>query len=112
MLNLDPFTWWIITISWSIAFLILVGIYLYVGSRAKRDQNNRTKRRLVNLGSDFVFVMVLLGLLVFYIISVNRGSSLLFAAGNVIVEAMLIVYLWKNRSQETKVKSQLDEKRS
>jgi cobalamin synthase len=101
MLNLDPFIWWIITISWSIAFLILVSIYLYVNSRARRKESSRTRANKLRLGKNFVFVWVLLGLLVFYIISVNIGSAVIFAMGNIIVEAILIVYLIKNRHKKS-----------
>ncbi|MEM3449467.1 MAG: hypothetical protein QXP38_11450 [Nitrososphaerota archaeon] len=101
LLNLDPFIWWIITISWSIAFLILVSIYLYRKSRAKRKESIRTTANRLRLGKDFVFVWVLLGLLVFYIVSVNIGSAFLFAVGNIIVEIILIVYLMKSRHEES-----------
>ena len=102
MLNLDPFIWWIITISWSIAFLVLISIYLYRNSRTKRKENSRTTSNTVRLGKDFVFVWVLLCLLVFYIVSVNIGSAVVFAAGNIVVEAILIVYLVKNRHEKPK----------
>ncbi|MEL9914870.1 MAG: hypothetical protein QXL89_07000 [Nitrososphaeria archaeon] len=101
MLNLDPFIWWTITISWSIAFLILVSIYLYVKSRPKRKESIRTTANRLRLGKDFMFVWVLLGLLVFYIVSVNIGSAFLFAVGNIIVEIILIVYLMKSRHKES-----------
>ena len=101
MLNLDPFIWWIITISWSIAFLILVSIYLYGNSRTKRKESVRTTVDRVRLVKDFVFVWVLIGLLVFYTISVNIGSAVLFAAGNIVVEIILIVYLMKSRREKS-----------
>jgi Flp pilus assembly protein TadB len=53
------------------------------------------------LFKDFIFVWVLLGILVFYIITINIGSSLIFAAGNILVEALLIAYLLKNRKEES-----------
>ena len=96
---LDLFTWWIISISWSIAFLIITGIYLYADSSAKRKENSHIRWNLVKLTKDFVFVWFLLGLLIFYIVSVNLGSSIIFAVGNVIVEAMLIVYVVRNRQK-------------
>jgi hypothetical protein len=44
-----------------------------------------------------------MGLLVFYIFSVQLGTGLLsqivFASGNIIVEAILIFYLLKNRDK-------------
>ncbi|MEM0328420.1 MAG: hypothetical protein QXN53_07595 [Thermoproteota archaeon] len=101
MLNLDPFIWWIITISWSIAFLILVSIYIYQTSRTKRKERTRTTANRLRLVKDFVFVWILLGLLVFYIVSVNIGSAVLFAIGNIVVEIILIVYLMKNRHEKS-----------
>jgi uncharacterized membrane protein len=100
MMLLDLFTWWIISISWSIVFLIVVGIYLYVDSSKKRKENNRIKRNVARLAKDFVFIWILISLLVFYIISVNVGSSTLFAIGNIIVEAILILHILKKRSQK------------
>jgi len=102
MLNLDPFIWWIITISWSIAFLILVSIYLYGNSGTKRKESSRTTSNTVRLGKDFVFVWVLLSLLIFYIVSVNIGSAVVFAAGNIVVEAILVIHLVKNRHEKPK----------
>ena len=101
MLNLDPFIWWIITISWSIAFLILVGIYLYAGSRKRCNESTRTNSSKLGFLTNFVFIWVLIGLLVFYIVSVNIGSSLIFAAGNIVVEVILIAYLMKNRREKS-----------
>jgi hypothetical protein len=51
--------------------------------------------KLVRVLKDFVFVWVLLGLMVFYVYSVGVGSYFLFAAGNIVVEALLIVYVLK-----------------
>jgi len=115
MLNLDLFAWWAVTISGGIVFLILVSIYLYTNSRVVRGESNKSTagtsrviRRESNilaagtrLGKDFIFVWVLIGLLVFYIISVNIGSSMVFAAGNIIVEVMLIAYLIRNRREKS-----------
>jgi len=96
-MSFSIFTWWIISISWSIAFLIVVSIYLYANSRTNRREGSRTKWNTVKLVKDFVFVWVLLGLLLFYIVSINVGSSALFAAGNIVVEVMLILYIVDNR---------------
>jgi hypothetical protein len=46
----------------------------------------------VRWAKDFVFVWILIGLLVLYVVSIGEGSYLLFAAGNVVVEIILIVY--------------------
>jgi heme/copper-type cytochrome/quinol oxidase subunit 2 len=94
---LDLFIWWIISISWSIVFLIVVGIYLYADSSKKRRENSQIKRNATRIAKDFVFIWILTGLLVFYIISVNIGSSTLFAVGNIIVEAILILHILKNK---------------
>ena len=105
MLNLNLFIWWAVSISGGIAFLILVSIYLYGNSRTKRKESIRTTGNRLRLGKDFVFVWVLLALLVFYIVSVHMGSSIIFAAGNIIVEAILVVYLVKNRHEKSEPSS-------
>ena len=105
MLNLDPFVWWIITISWSIVFLILVSIYLYRNSKTKRREGMSISKSNLGLIKDFVFVWVLISLLVFYIISVNVGSALIFALGNIVVEVTLIAYLVKNGQHEWEQKA-------
>lgn len=94
---LDLFTWWIISISWSIVFMILVGIYLYADSNTKRKEENELKRNIAGPAKDFVFVWALLCLLAFYIVSVDLGSATFFAAGNIIAEAILFLYVVKRR---------------
>jgi Ca2+/Na+ antiporter len=37
-LTIDLFTWWTISISWNIVFLIVAGLYLYTSSKAKRNK--------------------------------------------------------------------------
>jgi len=101
MLNLGLFIWWAISISGGIAFLILISIYLYANSRTKRKESILTTANRLRLWKDFMFVWVLIGLLVFYIVSVNIGSAIIFAAGNIIVESILIVYLVKNRHEKS-----------
>ncbi len=98
---IDLFVWWAITISGGIAFLILVSIYLYGNSKAKRHESKKVILKTFRFGKNFAFVWVLIGLLVFYIFSVNIGSAAIFAAGNIIVEAILIAYLIKNRHEKT-----------
>jgi len=51
---------------------------------------------------DFVFVWVLFGLLALYIVSINISSAILFAAGNIFTEIVLIVYTVKNRTRSEK----------
>jgi len=87
---------WAICISWSAAFLAVVSIYLYTASRKNRMKNDQTIAGRPRLARDFVFVWILLSLLVLYIVSIDRGSSILFAAGNIIVEAALIAYTVKS----------------
>jgi len=105
MITLDPFVWWAVSISGGIVFLILVSIYLYANSRANRKESKKTESNRFRFGKDFAFVWVLIGLLFFYIASVNIGSAIIFAAGNIIVEAVLIVYLIKNRHEKSEQKS-------
>jgi len=94
----ELFNWWAICISSSIAFLTLASIYVYMDSKGKAKNKSHTKTDLVTLTRDFVFVWVLLGLLILYIVSIYKGSSILFAAGNVFTEVVLIIYTVKNRT--------------
>ena len=123
-MTIGLFTWWAISISWNIAFLIAAGFYLYASSRAKRREDTReeNKREILNEHSarargyktqlkatvrraakNFIFVWILLGLLVFYIFSVQMGtgklSEAVFAVGNITVEALLVLYLVRNRDK-------------
>jgi hypothetical protein len=122
VLTVDLFTWWAISISWSIVFLIVAGFYLYASSKAKEKEDRRTedrersieaprerarrielKARVMSVSKNFIFVWVLVGLLAFYIFSVQLGtgalSELVFALGNVVVEALLVFYLFRNRDR-------------
>lgn len=87
---------WAVCISWSALFLTAVSIYLYMDSRRNRKQDTHATGGLVFV-RDFVFVWILLGLLGLYIVSIDTGSSILFASGNMVVEALLIAYTVKNR---------------
>jgi len=109
MIYFDLYFLWAITISGGIAFLILVSIYLYANSRTRRKEGIRTMANRLKLGKDFAFVWVLIGLLVFYIVSVHIGSSIIFAAGNIIVEAILIVYLVKNKREKSEKTEQTEQ---
>ena len=118
------FTWWEISISWNIVFLIVAGLYLYGRSKSKRKEGSseeteqkmkdehsvrapayriQLKAKLGRVAKDFIFVWILMSLLVFYIFSVQLGTGLIpqivFASGNVVVEAILIFYLFKNRDK-------------
>ena len=87
---------WAVCISWSALFLTGVSIYLFMDSRKNRRQDEHAMGGL-RFVTDFVFVWILLGLLGLYIVSIDRGSSTLFASGNLVVEALLIAYTVKNR---------------
>lgn len=101
MPSLDLFTWWAITISGGSIFLTLVSIYIYAGTKARRKESGQTTANVANKMKDFVFVWVLLGLLIFYIVSIQIGSIVIFAAGNILVEVLLIVYLLRNRTKKS-----------
>ena len=87
---------WAVCISWSALFLTAVSIYLYMDSRKNRKRHAPATGGL-GFVRDFVFVWILLGLLGLYIVSIDRASSILFASGNIVVEAILIAYAVKNR---------------
>jgi Flp pilus assembly protein TadB len=101
MASIDLFQWWAATISAGSVFLSLVGAYLYLESGKRRKKDERKKRGARHLLTDFIFVWVLLGLLIFYIVSIDIGSDIIFAAGNVLVEAALVIYLLKNKTKES-----------
>lgn len=104
MPGIDLFAWWALCISFSSIFLTFVSIYLFIDSKSRRMEGAQKKTSIFRTGKSFVFVFVLLGLLVFYIFSIQLGSGALsesvFIVGNIIVEALLLLYLLKNR--ETK----------
>ncbi len=104
MPNIDLFAWWALSISFSTMFLTLISIYLFINSKSRRKEDTQKKASAFRTGKNFVFVFVLLGLLVFYIFSIQLGSGTLsesvFTVGNIIVEALLLLYLLRNR--ETK----------
>jgi hypothetical protein len=89
------FSWWISSITFNIVFVIAASIYLYVRRTTPEKEALRGVKKLIRVVEDFVFVWVLLGLLVFYIYSVAVGSYTLFAAGNIVVEVLLVVYVLK-----------------
>ena len=95
MLYSDLFSWWIYSISFSIAFLVVVSIYLYA-NRCKEQK----KTAAVTHAKNFAFVWVLVSLLFFYIFSIQIASAIVFAAGNIVVEVILLAYLLKNGEKE------------
>ncbi len=96
----ELFLWWAIVISSGIAFTTLVSICLYVSQR-KQLEGIRTKIGIGRVAKDFIFVWVLLALLVLYIVSIGNSSDTLFAAGNIVVELVLVIYLLKNRIKKS-----------
>jgi len=46
---------------------------------------------------DFIFVWILACLLALYIFTINNSSAIIFAAGNIVVEIVLVVYTVKHR---------------
>jgi hypothetical protein len=90
------FELWEITITWSIAFLLLVSFYLY-GKRKRPAATARPPSGRGTFLKDFTFVWVLVFLLVFYIVTVDLRSFVLFAVGNVFVEIFLVYYILKSR---------------
>lgn len=111
MSGLDLFSWWTLTISFSSIFLAAISIYLYIDSRPRRREEDEQRAERANrakLVKDFTFVWVLLGLLIFYIFSIQLAltqigagglSEVAFAVGNIIVEALLVFYLLSNREK-------------
>jgi hypothetical protein len=90
------FGWWIATITWSIAFPIAVSLYLY---RRRPYRQPASLGRKFGLLGGFTFVWFLVGLLVFYVVTVSQGSALLFAVGNIVVEGLLLLYVLRSRGQ-------------
>jgi hypothetical protein len=124
VLTPNLFAWWALSISWSIAFLIVAGFYLYASSRPKRKEGtqkeskrnmkdeysveahtykNQLKATARSIAKNFIFVWILMALLVFYIFSVQLGTGALpeavFVAGNIVVEVILVFYLLRNRDR-------------
>ena len=89
------FGWWISSITFNVLFVIGAAIYLHTRRKTREKEVLGGIGKVVRILKDFVFVWVLLGLLIFYVYSVGVGFYLLFAVGNVIVEALLVVYVVK-----------------
>lgn len=95
------FNWWAAVITAGITFLALVSIYLYARGPKIMGKKWKLTTKIHRIGVDFVFVWVLLSLLTLYIVSIGSVSSILFAIGNIVVEATLLIYLLKNAVKET-----------
>ena len=96
MLYSNLLTWWIISISWSALFLIAVSFYLYW----KRRPHAGFSSGILGKMKDFIFVWILTSLLILYIFTINNSSAMIFAAGNIIVEIVLIIYTVRNRGKK------------
>lgn len=83
--------WWTISIIWCAVFLIAVSLYLYWDRRKRFTEGTHVLKR--SRIHDFIFVWILVALLALYIVSIYRGSSIVFAAGNILVEAILVLYI-------------------
>jgi hypothetical protein len=90
------FELWEVTITWSIAFLLLVSFFLY-GKRKRPAGAEHVRVGPRKFLEDFTFVWVLMFLLAFYIVTIDLRSSVLFAVGNVFVELFLVYYILKSR---------------
>jgi len=105
LMDVDLFTWWALSISFSSIFLAVVSIYLFVDTKSRRKEGIRKKENVFGIARNFVFVWVLLGLLVFYIFSINLGAGALseavFTGGNIVVEVLLVLYLLRNREKKS-----------
>ena len=101
MIEFNLFTWWVIAITFSIIFLILVSIFLFFDSRKKRREGIQKRTGASQIVIEFVFVWILISLLILYIVSINLVSATLFAVGNIIVEVILSIYLIRNKGQKS-----------
>jgi choline-glycine betaine transporter len=99
-MQFDLFTWWMISISFSIVFLTIVSVYLYANRTCERT-HEATNEKAKSVLTNFVFVWVLIGLLIFYIIAVKLASPLIFATGNIVVEVILITYLFRHKTKSS-----------
>jgi hypothetical protein len=87
------FGWWIASITFNIMFVIAASVYLYRRRQVEGPRAPTVGGRVWRLVKDFAFVWILLGLGLFYIYSIGEGSGLIFAAGNVVVEVLLMIYV-------------------
>ena len=93
----DLFIWWASTISAGILFLVIVSVYLYLDSLKRLKEHE--KKSYTKIARSSTFVWTLMGLLTLYLVSINRGSSLLFAVGNIVFESILVIYVIKNKTK-------------
>jgi hypothetical protein len=86
----ELFSWWAATITAGIMFLIVVSSAIYYWR--KRPKSSKSSAPIVV--REFAFVWALMALLILYLISINLGSYILFAIGNVVVEVLLLFYVY------------------
>ena len=96
MLYSNLLTWWIISISWSALFLIAVSFYLYWRRRPQAGFSSG----ILGKAKDFIFVWILTSLLILYIFTINNSSAMIFVAGNLIVEIVLVIYTVRSRGKK------------
>ena len=89
-------TWWMMSISWCALFLIAVSGYLYWRTRPPSGYSPG----ILGKTKDFIFVWILALLLILYILTINNSSAIIFVAGNLMVEIVLVVYTIRNRDKK------------
>jgi hypothetical protein len=89
----ELFSWWAATITVGIMFLIVVSSAIYFW----RNRPKSSKSSAPKVLREFAFVWALMTLLILYLISINLGSYVLFAIGNVVVEVLLLIYVYIKR---------------
>ena len=89
--------WWAGTIIAGTLFLVFVSIILYFISMKARVKTINPLQTFTHILKDFAFVWVLLSLLILYIVSIVGGNYTLFAAGNIVVEIFIFLYLIATR---------------
>jgi peptidoglycan/LPS O-acetylase OafA/YrhL len=92
----DLFSWWIASITFNIMFVIGASIYLYRRGRQRGLETPKGKGRIGRVVKEFAFVWLLLGLWLLYIYSIGEQSALIFAAGNIVMEILLVIYVVRN----------------
>ena len=93
------FGWWIASITFNILFVVAASIYLYrIRKHRESGDGLSLGQKIARVARDYMFVWFLLGLLIFYIYSIGQASYLLFLAGNLVVEVLLIAYIYMSSS--------------
>lgn len=83
------------SITFNIMFVVVASIYLYKRRPQRGPRMPMGKEKVAHVVKNFAFVWILLGLWLFYIYSVAEGSALIFGAGNIVVEILLVLYVVK-----------------